>query len=175
MQLKNIFSFGLLVSVVFAAPQRGGGKTSAENVIGDISSGLQSMDQEIKVWTGDVVGASQVLAKAQDLLEVIKKGTAKLDSEPEMSLNDAVKIVKPANDLIKVVKTVISGLTARKSDLAKAKLTSVAQDTLNQFAVEAKNLVGAIRTKIPENVKTVADSIAKQIEAELQKGIAAFS
>jgi hypothetical protein len=171
MQLKNLFSIGLLASAVFAQ----GPKTTAETAIGDITAGLETLNKEIKSWTGDVVGASQVLVKAQDLLDVIKKSTAKIGSEPVMALNDAVKIVKPANELVKVIKPVIDGLTARKQSLADVQLTSVARDLLNNFSVEAKNLVGAIRTKIPDNVKVVADSIAKQIDAEIQKGIVAFA
>jgi hypothetical protein len=171
MQLKSLFSFGLLASAVFAQ----GPKTSAETAIADITAGVELMNKEIKSWTGDVVGASQVLVKAQELLDVVKKSTGKLSSEPAMALNDAVKIVKPANDLVKVIKQVIDGLTGRKANLEEAKLTSVAKDLLVDFSVEAKNLVAAIRIKIPDNVKVVADSIAKQIDAEIQKGIAAFS
>jgi hypothetical protein len=170
MHFKSLFSIGLLAGAVLAQ-----GKTTAETAIADITSGVQLLNQEIKAWTGDVVGASQVLVKAQELLDVVKASTSKVSSEPAMALNDAVKIVKPANDLVKVIKLVMDGLTGRKASLEQAQLTSVAKDTLTNFAVEAKNLVAAIRTKIPENVKVVADSIAKQIDAEIQKGIAAFS
>jgi hypothetical protein len=171
MQFKTLFSIGLL----FGAALAQGPKTTAETAIADITTGVEGLSKEIKAWTGDVVGASQVLVKAQELLEVVKASTSKVSAEPAMALNDAVKIVKPANDLVKVIKTVIDGLTGRKANLDEAKLTSVAKDTLTNFSVEAKNLVAAIRTKIPENVKVVADSIAKQIDAEIQKGIAAFS
>jgi hypothetical protein len=169
MQFKKLFSFGLLAGAALAQ------KTSAENALADITAGVELMNKEIKAWTGDVVGASQVLVKAEELLDVVKKSTAKISSEPSMALNDAVKIVKPANDLVKVIKEVINGLSGRRANLDEAKLTSVAKDTLTNFSVEAKNLVAAIRTKIPDNVKVVADSIAKQIDGEIQKGIAAFS
>jgi hypothetical protein len=170
MHFKSLFSIGLLAGAVLAQ-----GKTTAETAIADITSGVELLNKEIKAWKGDVVGASQVLVKAQELLDVVKASTSKVSSKPAMALNDAVKIVKPANDLVKVITQVIDGLTARKSSLEKAELTSVARDTLTNFAVEAKNLVAAIRRKIPENVKVVADSIAKQIDAEIQKGISAFS
>jgi hypothetical protein len=167
MQFKSILSVGLLASGVFANPI-----TDALTTIG---TGLGSLSKDINAWNGDVVSASDLLTKAQDLLDVINKATPSVTGAAAMPLTEAVNVLKPANQVVKLTQDTINAMIAKKAGFDKAKLSSVVKDTIGKFKTSAGSLVDAVQTKLPDNVKAVAGSISKQINAAIDKGLAAYA
>jgi hypothetical protein len=167
MQFKNLISVAL-ASVVLAA-------NPVADTLETISQGLSTLGGNINSWNGDVVAAAGLLTQAQDLLAVIEKAVPSVNSSPSLPLTEAVNILKPANQVVKQTQATIDAMIAKKGAFAKAELSSVVKDTISKFKGAASTLVGAVKTKLPDNVKAVAGSIAKQIDAAIEKGIAAYA
>jgi hypothetical protein len=168
MQFKSILSIGLLVSSVFAA-------NPVTDALTTIGSGLGALSKDINAWDGDVVSASELLTKAQDLLDVITKSTPSVAGAPAMALTEAVNVLKPANQVVKLTQDTINAMISKKPGFDKAKLSPVVKETIAKFKVAAGSLVDAVQTKLPDNVKAVAGSISKQINAAIEKGLAAYA
>jgi hypothetical protein len=168
MQFKRFFAVAMATSVI-ASPM-----SPISDTIAAINTALTAMNSKISAWQGDVVEASNILLVAQDLLAVIDKSTATVKGMSPLPLTEAVSILQPANALVKQTNQAVDGLSAKKDSLVKAELGSVVKDTFSKFKTGATSLLAAIREKLPDNVKTVGDSIGKQINSALDKGIAAF-
>jgi Hydrophobic surface binding protein A len=168
MQIKSILSYGLLAGAAFA-------QGPVADALTTISNQLDGLSKSVNGWDGDVVSASNILLQAQDLLGVIDKSIGSVQAAAVMPLTDAVNILKPANQLVKQTQEVINGLISKKAGFDKAKLSSVVKDTITKFKSSAATLISGVQSKLPDNVKSVADSIGKQINAAIDKGIAAYS
>jgi Hydrophobic surface binding protein A len=170
MQIKGLV-FGLMASAVVAQ--------SAKNPVADtlttIGGALEKLGKNINSWSGDVVEASNILTQAQDLLGVIETSTGAVKASAVMPLTDAVNILKPANNVVKLVQGVVDSLIAKKPGFDAAKLSSVVKDVVVKIKSSAATLISDVQAKLPDNVKAVADSIGKQINTAIDKGIAAYS
>jgi hypothetical protein len=156
-----------------AAPAAAGAPVS--KALGDITAALAGLKTKVGVWNGDVVEAANVLLDAEALLDVIKASSKTVSALSMLPLNEAVTVLSPANKLIKEAQATIDALIQKKPAMDKAGLTTVVKGTLVNFKTEAATLITAIIKILPDNVKTVGDSIGKQINATLDKGVAAYS
>jgi hypothetical protein len=179
MHFKSILSFGLLVGSVLASPapvpQASGAAVPVGKALSDITTALQGLKTKVGAWNGDVVEASNVLLDAQDLLGVITSATKTVSALQVLPLNEAVTILQPANLLIKEAQGTVDGLISKKSAMDKAGLSSVVKDTLTKFKTGAGEMITAVMKILPDNVKTVGESIGKQINTALDKGLAAYA
>lgn len=168
MQFKSIISVAALASAVLAA-------NPVADTLASISDGLAKLGGDIGSWNGDVVAAAGLLTEAQDLLAIIEKATPSVKATAALPLTEAVNILKPANQVVKQTQATIDAMIAKKAGFAKADLASVVKDTISKFKTAAAALVAEVKVKLPDNVKAVAGSIAKQIDAAIDKGIAAYA
>jgi hydrophobic surface binding protein A len=176
MQLKNILSFGLMAGAVLAqAPAAAPPTNPVAKTLSTISDSLELLSKDIIAWTGEVVAGSNILMKAQDLLAVIDKSVGDVKSQQVMALNDAVNILKPGNNVVKKTQEVVDALISKKPAVDKAGLSPVVKDTFTKFKTSATALINAVQSKLPDNVKAVADSIGKQINAALDKAVTAYA
>lgn len=168
MQFKSFLSVAALASAVLAA-------NPVADTLAEISAGLDTLGKNIGGWNGDVVAAAGLLTQAQDLLAVIDKAGPTVSATAALPLTEAVNILKPANAVVKQTQATIDAMISKKAAFAKAELSSVVKDTISKFKTSAAVLVKNVQGKLPDNVKAVATSIAKQIDAAIDKGIAAYS
>jgi hypothetical protein len=179
MQLKGFFSIGLMAGAVLAQAPPSPAAPAASNPVAQtlttISNSLDVLTKDILAWGGDAVAGSNILLKAQDLLGVIDSSVGNVKSTAVMALNDAVNILKPGNNVVKQTQQLVDGLVAKKPAVDKAGLSPVVKDTMSKFKVSAAALINAVQSKLPDNVKAVAESIGKQINAALDKGAAAYA
>lgn len=158
-----------------AASSSSGKDAIVVKALSDITSSLKGISDKLAVWKGDATEASTVVSDAQKLLTTITVASKDVSGVSELPIADAVNVLQPANALIKEEKAVIEALVKAKPELEKSQLTSTVKEILSKFKSEASVLLGAVKKILPSNVKTVADSIGKQINLALDKGIAAYA
>jgi Hydrophobic surface binding protein A len=169
MQIKRFFTFALV------------GAASASvisDAIATINKSIVAMDTQILAWDGtDIQKAADILTSAQGLLDVIKKAAVDSKGSPDLPLTEAVGILQPANVLVKSTESVMKNLSERKAKLASVDkgFVGVVGKTLKDFKDAAGDLLKEIKAKLPANVKSVSDTIGKNINKALDTGITAYS
>ncbi|KAE9970459.1 hypothetical protein BLS_003894 [Venturia inaequalis] len=175
MKFTQVLSLGMLLGSTVAAPtfQKRDAKPLID-ALTNISKTTQSMTTAVTAFTGDAADGAKILTQAEGLLKVLDESTATLGPLPVLPLNEAVQVLAPGNALIADVQKVTDALIAKKEAFNKNSLGSVVGDTLTKFKGSAEKLVAAITQKLPPNVASVGATIGKQVNASLDKGIAAF-
>jgi hypothetical protein len=152
------------------------------DAISTITTALGGLETSILEWQKVTPKTSEefakkaltVLEKAEGILSTIGKATDAVKAMQPLPLTEAVTVLQPANALVKGTTKTIDLLISFKDDVTAVSLASTAGGVLGKFKVSAASLLAAIREKLPDNVKTVGDSIGKQINSALDKGITAF-
>jgi hypothetical protein len=163
----------VLASPIAQAPVAAGAPVS--KALNDITTALAGLRTKVTAWNGDVVDASNILLDADALLRIITTSETTISALSVLPLNEAVTILQPGNQLIKEAQATVDALISKKPEMDKTGLTSVVKTTLTNFKDAAVKTVAAVIKILPDNVKTVGDSIGKQINAALDKGIVAYS
>jgi hypothetical protein len=175
MKFTSVLSLGMLLGSAIASPsfQKRDAKPLIDALTG-ISKSTQAMTTSVSAFTGDAAAGAAILTQAEGLLKVISDATTTLGPLAVLPLNEAVQVLAPGNALIADVTKVTDALISKKDAFVKNSLGGVVEETLVKFKTAAEKLVGVITTKLPANVASVGATIGKQINASLDKGIAAF-
>lgn len=175
MKFTEVLSLGMLLGSAVASPSFQ--KSDAQPLIQaltTISKTTQAMTVSVSAFNGDAADGAKILTQAEGLLKVLDDSTAAIEPLAVLPLNEAVQVLAPGNALIADVTKVTDALIGKKDAFVKNSLGSVVGETLGKFKVSAEKLVGVITKKLPPNVASVGATIGKQINASLDKGIAAF-
>jgi hypothetical protein len=175
MKFTSVLSLGMLLGGAIASPAFE--KRDAKPLIDaltTISKSTQAMTASVAAFNGDAADGAKILGQAEDLLKVIDTATTSLGPLAALPLNEAVQVLAPGNALIADVNKVTDALISKKDLFVKNSLNGVVAETLVKFKAGSEKLVGIITSKLPANVASVGATIGKQINAALDKGIAAF-
>jgi hypothetical protein len=173
MQFKSLF-ITLLCGVAIASPVEKRDAKPLIDALGTISTAVKGLTASVIGFTGDGANGAKILTEAEALLEVLKKATSSVTPIAALPLAEAVQVLQPGNALITDVSKVVDAIIAKKPDFDKVSLSGVVNEVLGKFKVGADSLIVAIKTKLPANVATVGDSIGKQINASLDRALAAY-
>lgn len=175
MKFTQVLSLGMLLGSAVASPafQKRDAKPLIDG-LSAISKSTQGMTTAVTAFTGDPADGAKILTQAEGLLKVLEDSANSLKSLPVLPLSEAVQVLAPGNALIADVNKVTDALIAKKDAFVKNSMGGIVGETLGKFKVSAEKLVGVITQKLPPNVASVGGTIGKQINASLDKGIAAF-
>ncbi|QDS77991.1 hypothetical protein FKW77_002177 [Venturia effusa] len=175
MKFTQVLSLSMLLSGAIALPsiQKRDPKPLVD-ALTTISKTTQSMTTAVTAFNGDPAEGAKILTQAEGLLKTVDDATNTLGPMPVLPLNEAVQVLGPGNALIADVNKVIDALIAKKDAFVKNSMGSVVGETLGKFKASAEKMVGVITQKLPPNVASVGATIGKQINASIDKGIAAY-
>ncbi|QDS68687.1 hypothetical protein FKW77_002662 [Venturia effusa] len=140
-------------------------------VISGINTELGKLDTIVKGFSGD----PKPLAEASKMaLETVTKGVETVNGASTITLTDSVQIQGQVQNLQASLEGLVSDLLAKKSELVAAGQGQVVYKSLTDQMTGAKSLSAAISTKVPPDVKTLADQLSQGLLAALQKGIDGF-
>jgi hypothetical protein len=167
MYLKHILPYSLMAGVVIT-------QNSIVESLNALSSQLESMTKAVNIWNGDVIEGSDIFLKAEDMIDLINKSSASASIISPLTLNQAVTMLKPTNNLIALTENLVDSLISKKLALDKTGLSSVVKETFPKVKTAATKFVNAIQNKLPENAKPVAKNISQKLTAAMDKGINAY-
>lgn len=140
-------------------------------VVNGINTEVGSLDTAIKGFSGD---PKPLTAASQKTLDTVNKGVETVNSASSITLTDSVQIQGQVQNLQSSLESVVSDLTAKKSELVAAGQGQVVYKNLEAQLTGAKALAAAISSKVPPEVKSLADTLSQGVVSALNKGVEAF-
>jgi Hydrophobic surface binding protein A len=174
MQFKTLL-LPLLFGFVLASSAERLDAKPVVDALNNISTAIQGLTTSVGKFSGDPVERVQILTQAEALLDVITKANKAINAIDALPLNEAVLVLKPGNALITDTQKVVDILISKKPDFDKNNLSSIVTTTLQNFKTQGISLIAVIRSKLPSNVASVGDTIGKQINAAIDKGLATYT
>jgi hypothetical protein len=144
------------------------------DALDSISTAVKGLTVSISSLSSAAEDYNNVLAQADQLLNVLVRATAEIKALSPLGLPDWPKIMTPGNALIAEVQKVINTLITKKPEVDRQNLAGIVAKTLAQFKVGAAELVTTINSKLPSALTPVGNSILRNIDNSLGKGIAAY-
>lgn len=141
------------------------------NVLAAVGSGLSTLDATVKAFTGDVSAIDRDSAALQD---TINKGTSTVTGSDILTLNNAIVLAKPVQDMQGVGKALVLDLIAQKSAFEADGLCGDIYSQITGIQTASQGLIKAIVVLVPASAQGLAASLAAPFEAALKDGVAAF-
>lgn len=139
--------------------------TSIGNAIGDL-------DTAAKGFNGDVAA---VTSKADALISAIKSGNTKAAASSDLSLNDALGLTTPVQDLNSKGETLEKDFKAQIAAVQKAGACDTVRSKLADINTASQALIKTVVSKVPEAAQSVAKTLADQLTTTLSKATDDFS
>ncbi|TID13489.1 cell wall manno protein MnpA [Venturia nashicola] len=140
-------------------------------VVNGINGEVGKLDTAIKGFSGD---PKPLLAASQKTLDTVTKGVETVNGASSITLTDSVQIQGQVQNLQSSLEGVISSLGAKKTELVAAGQGQAVYKNLQDQLTGAKGLATAISSKVPPEVKSLADTLSQGIISALQKGVDNF-
>jgi len=140
-------------------------------VVNGINTVVGDLDTTVKGFSGD---PKALLAASQKAQDAVSKGIETVNSASSITLTDSVQIQGQVQNLQSSLESVVSDLISKKDALVTAGQGQTVYKSLQDQLVGAKGLQAAISSKVPPEVKTLAETLSAGINTALQKGIDAF-
>jgi hypothetical protein len=174
MLFKSIFVFALC-GVAFSSDIEKRSAKPIVDAVSSISAGIKDLTVDITAFRGDPKDVNKILSKAESMLKLMTDATKEISEIAPLSLLDSAQVLGPGNALIAEVQKVVTALITMKRDVEKQNLSGVVVDILTKYKSTATEMVLTVKGKLPSAVGPVGDTIVKNINIALDKGIAAFS
>jgi hypothetical protein len=143
-----------------------------QKVITDIQAQTKALNMAIKAYTTDY---SALQSAATTLQNLIVSGTATVNAQPVLSLLDASQTAETVTNLSADVSSTVNALIANQATfVANGKAADVLK-TLQDQKTASQALADALTSKVPSDLKEVANTLSAGINDALVKGIAAFN
>ncbi|GAQ37642.1 hypothetical protein AtubIFM54640_000498 [Aspergillus tubingensis] len=142
-------------------------------VLSSIGTKVDALGSAIRAYNGGDV--AKVQQASDTLVTAINNGNTKVSSTAALSSGDALGLPGPVNDLKDKITAVINKLDGKKSLIVKAGKGAQTYNDLTQQKAAAKKLSDTIVSKVPENLQSLAGSIAGGISDAIDTGVKDFA
>ncbi|KAF2433250.1 hypothetical protein EJ08DRAFT_658500 [Tothia fuscella] len=181
MLVSSIFSF--CIGVAVAAPAKSlvqRDLAAFRSAFGAISSATTTFDTAVKgiASPADVnANLPDLTTKAGAIVTAIQNGITTVNAQPPLSLTDSLSLLTLSNTLVSSVEATVSDLTDKKPfvDAATPPQTTFVRTQLQDVRSNAQTYIAAVVAKVPDAVKSVANTQASRVITVLDNGIATYS
>ncbi|OAA57820.1 Cell wall galactomannoprotein [Cordyceps fumosorosea ARSEF 2679] len=147
-----------------------------------VNSALQTVDDGINALTaalngfsGDIFGALPVLGASMTLKSDIDKASGVANNSQPLTSDDALALASTVNTIITDSTKSIDAFIAVKPKFDKLYIvTPIASGQIKDLKAATVTLGNAIIAKVPADFKDVATQLVGQINAQFDRGIAAY-
>ncbi|PHH88727.1 hypothetical protein CDD83_7165 [Cordyceps sp. RAO-2017] len=136
-----------------------------------IQDGIDKLDQAAKNVKGN---PGVVIASADALIHTIVTSTATVQGTSPVTIEDAVKLLGPVQDLVKHGKTLHQDFVNERSDIAKAGQCKTTREKIGSIKDEASKCIDVIVSKVEEKARSIARNEANKVIQELNEAVADF-
>lgn len=180
--MKFTIAFTALVagaSAFVATPVKRSGATLTDrdvdtvtSVLAEVKDGFNSLQQAANDFAGD---ATQLKQTAASVIDKVESGTTAIKNGTPLSLGEARSLVGPSNELAKQADSLATELENRLADVQSAKECGTVRSFLDTGLADAKELIAAIRSKVPAVAQGIINQQGNKILKPLQRAQAAFT
>lgn len=174
MQFPTSFlALGLaLSSAVVATPAVQRDIKTITGVIADITAKVQSLDGAINAYSGGSI--DKIQSASDDIVSTTEDAVVTVKGEAELADIDALQLTTPIQSLISDISDAIDALISKKEQVVAAKAGPQTYKSLQAQKTAAEALATALTSKVSDNIKSIAATLAKGISDAIQKGIDAY-
>jgi len=179
---ESLQSFaGTLAAPISAALQRGVDAFNGTANAASISLDLQVINNATELLTAaitafqDISGRQAIVDASADVIAAIKQGIQDAKAAGNISVNDAVSLINPTNQLAATVDTSINATIAQNVTLITAGLGGQTESTLLDVQANSNALSAQIVADVPDFLQSTAANLAAPIAASIQRGVDAFN
>ncbi|PYH98085.1 hypothetical protein BO71DRAFT_395565 [Aspergillus ellipticus CBS 707.79] len=172
LSLVSVLTLGLAAGSLAAPTQVERDLPTVTGVLSGIGTKVDALDAAIKAYNGGDV--AKVQQASDNLVTSINQGNTKVSGSGALSSNDALGLPGPVNELKNKIATVVSDLNGKKSEIVKAGKGAQTYNDLQQQSAAAKKLSNNIVAKVPQNLQSLAGSVAGGITDAINTGIKDF-
>lgn len=168
MQFKSLALFAAAFSAVQAVQ-------NIPTVLKDVSTETVAFNQTVANWWGGPLGLIPIIAKNNELLNTVKDGTKKAQASDPLDFNTALEVAQDTIDLSNVLKSTVDSLIRQKPKFSIYLIVNaIIKDSLQKQKAATADLSAAIVSKVPDDLKDVANSLIGDVNKQFDRGIAAF-
>ncbi|KAL1961187.1 hypothetical protein VTO42DRAFT_3132 [Malbranchea cinnamomea] len=174
--LTTLFTFGLAIGALAEPIPKPKRQVDAyKEVLYSIVDQIAIVDTLITAYVNGQVPGDDVQAASDELVAVINDGATTITGLPPLSVLDVLGLVGEITDIIDDTSGVVDNLIAAEPTFAADGLDDDVLAGLLGLEAASENLRTAIVPKVPSALQGLADSLAAQVTAELQRAIDAYS
>jgi len=137
-----------------------------------INSAVLTFDNAVLAISG-TPDEADLTAKANDIVTQLNAGTSTVTATSSVSLIDALSLVSSSNTLKNSVSKTITDLTAAKPDFTADQDATILQQLYDQRSA-SQTFIAAVITKVPDSVKSIANTQAQAVITAINAGITAY-
>ncbi|KAK3389187.1 hydrophobic surface binding protein A-domain-containing protein [Podospora didyma] len=142
--------------------------------ISDINKSTLKLQTNVNNWKGNLLGTLPIISESTALLEAIKKGTKTSKASEALNFTGALYVAEGTISLANSVNATMTALIAAKPKFNKLLLGPIILVNLGLQKSATDDFSAAILTKVPADLKAVAESLIAPIDKALEKAIDEF-
>jgi hypothetical protein len=179
MRVSTIFTF-LFAGSAIAAPSKNILKRDLQafkDAFGAVSSAIMTFDTAVKALTSTAdVGTAlpDLTDKSNAIVTALQSGTTSVSAQPVLSLTDAINLLSLSSTLTSNANATVTDLISKKSFIDAAGEDGFVVTQLTNVKTAAQAFIAAVVSKVPDSVKSIANSQASQVITALNTGITTF-
>ncbi|KAK2595115.1 hypothetical protein QQS21_007141 [Conoideocrella luteorostrata] len=128
--------------------------------LSSVQTGIDNLDAAFKQWTSDL---APLLDAANKLNAAITGGTSTVSGTTPLTLIEAIRIIRPVQELEDHAKTLVSTLKGKKQQIVQANLCQIISSQIGTIDTNSQALTKATVAKVPQVAQGVATQVAKGI------------
>jgi hypothetical protein len=180
MLVSTLLSF--FIGAAVAAPSTNYAKrdlAAFQSAFGAVSDATNAFDASVKAvsTSADVnTNLPDLTAKSNAIVTALTTGTATVNAQPALSLTDSLSLLSLSSTLTTAVNTTINDLISKKPlvDAATPPQTSFVLTQLQSVKSASQTFIAAVVAKVPDSVKSIANTQAQSVITALNRGITAY-
>jgi len=137
-----------------------------------IQSAIESLDKEVKAYSGD---SSKMTSASNAIGSATKEAQSSIQGASPLTLTDALGIQAVFNTLQNTIDTTMTDLISIKSKIIAAGQGCEVTKQLNDQQGNANSLAKLIVSKVPTEVKVVAETLAGNVGEAIVKAKTAYA
>ncbi|KAK2002621.1 cell wall protein [Colletotrichum falcatum] len=128
-----------------------------KNVITQVGNSLKELNTAVEGFNGDLTGLANA---AGGFGNVLSQGTQQVQATSEITLNEALQLQQFVSGLQSDGNALTKNLEKKKPEFEKANLCGVISSQIGTVGDNAKKLIDAVVSKVPQSVQSVASQLA---------------
>ncbi|TLS30024.1 hypothetical protein PpBr36_03199 [Pyricularia pennisetigena] len=141
-------------------------------VVTDVDGKIKDLTDSIKNFNGDPSGISK---SSSSLMSTLKQGASDVNAGTSITLNEAITLQAQVSGLQSDSNNLISALSDKKKAFEDASLCGVIYQQSGDLGTNAKSLIDAVVSKVPQDVQSLAQQVASGFSKTLMDTQAQFA
>ncbi|TLD30893.1 hypothetical protein PspLS_02533 [Pyricularia sp. CBS 133598] len=141
-------------------------------VVTDVDSKIKDLTDSIKNFNGDPSGLSKA---SSTLTSTLKQGASDVSAGTSITLNEAITLQAQVSGLQSDSNNLITALSDKKKAFEDASLCGVIYQQSGDLGTNAKSLIDAVVSKVPQDVQSLAQQVASGFSKTLMDTQAQFA